>query len=261
MNLWTQWVAWCIALGEQALTSDPLSRWERFHFEFYQSFVEADRWELYLEGFGNTLKVTFFSLILGVFIGIFVAVIRSMYDQQKLGSHNPLLSLLNLFCKLYTTVIRGTPAMVQLLIMSFVILKSSRNNILVASLAFGINSGAYVAEIIRSGIMSVDSGQMEAGRSLGLSYLKTMRFVVIPQAVKNILPALFNEFISLFKETSIVTVIGLRDLTKVATLVQGKTFGGFMPLFGVAFIYLVVVMILTWIQGILERSLRKSDRR
>lgn len=261
MNGFTQWVNWCVSLGEQALTSEPLSSWERFHFEFYQSFVEADRWELYLEGFGNTMKVTFFSLILGVFIGIFVAVIRSMHDQQKLGQRNPVLGLLNFGCKIYTTVIRGTPAMVQLLIMSFVILKSSRNNVLVASLAFGINSGAYVAEIVRGGIMSVDGGQMEAGRSLGMGYLKTMRFIVIPQAVKNILPALFNEFISLFKETSIVTVIGLRDLTKVATLIQGRTFGGFMSLFGVAFIYLLVVMLLTWVQSRLERSLRKSDRR
>lgn len=256
-----QWIEWCVALGNQAITSTPLTSWERFNFEVYQSFVEADRWELYLEGLGNTLKVTFFSLILGVIIGVFVAVIRSMHDQQKTGQKNVVLSILNLACKMYTTIIRGTPAMVQLLIMSFVILKSSRNNVLVASLTFGINSGAYVAEIVRGGIMSVDSGQMEAGRSLGLNYFKTMRFIVIPQAVKNILPALFNEFISLFKETSIVTVIGLRDLTKVATLIQGRTYGGFMSLFGVALIYLLVVMLLTWVQSKLERRLRKSDRR
>lgn len=255
-----QWIEWCINLGNQA-TGTTLSDWERFNFELYQSFIEADRWELYLEGLGNTLKVTMYSLMLGLCLGVMVAVIRSMHDQQKIGQHNPILGLLNFLCKVYTTVIRGTPAMVQLLIMSFVILKSSRDNILVASLTFGINSGAYVAEIVRGGIMSVDSGQMEAGRSLGLSYLKTMRFVVVPQAVKNILPALFNEFISLFKETSIVTVIGLRDLTKVATLIQGRTYGGFMSLFGVALIYLVVVMFLTWVQGQLERRLRKSDRR
>lgn len=259
--MFSQWIDWCEQLGQQAMTQDPLSGWEKFHYDFYQSFIEADRWEMYLEGLGNTLKVTFFSLLLGVCIGVVVAVVRSMHDQQKKGQRNFLLSVLNGICKVYTTVIRGTPVMVQLLIMSFVVLKSSRNNILVASLAFGINSGAYVAEIVRGGIMSVDSGQMEAGRSLGMSYLKTMRFVVVPQAVKNILPALFNEFISLFKETSIVTVIGLRDLTKVATLIQGKTFGGFMTLFGVAFIYLVIVMFLTWIQGRLERRLRQSDRR
>lgn len=256
-----QWIAWCISLGDRALTSVPLTPWERFQFEFYQSFIEADRWELYLEGLGNTLKVTFFSLILGIILGVFVAVIRSIHDQKKTGNKNIMLSILNLLCKTYTTIIRGTPAMVQLLIMSFVILPSSRNLILVASLTFGINSGAYVAEIVRSGIMSVDSGQMEAGRSLGLNYTKTMFFIVIPQAIKNILPALFNEFISLFKETSIVTVIGLRDLTKVATLIQGRTYGGFMSLFGVALIYLTIVVFLTWIQSILERRLRKSDRR
>lgn len=256
-----QWILWCQGLAQQTLSDVPLTAWENFHFDVYQSFFEAERWKLYLEGLGNTLKVTFFALILGTILGIFVAVIRSRHDQQKLGKVSLPLGILNFFCKVYTTVIRGTPAMVQLLIMSFVILKSSRDNVLVASLAFGINSGAYVAEIVRGGIMSVDSGQMEAGRSLGMNYLKTMRFVVIPQAVKNILPALFNEFISLFKETSIVTVIGLRDLTKVATLIQGKTYGGFMPLFGVALIYLVVVMFLTWVQGLLERRLRRSDRR
>lgn len=256
-----RWIAWCVSLGQKAVGTDPLTDWERFHYDFYQAFIEAERWKLYIEGLGNTLKVTFFSLCIGVVLGVIVAVVRSMHDQKKLGQRNIILSFCNFLCKIYTTVLRGTPLMVQLLIMSFVILKSSRDNVLVASLAFGINSGAYVGEIIRSGIMSVDGGQMEAGRSLGLNYLQTMRFVVIPQGIKNILPALGNEFISLFKETSIVTVIGLRDLTKVATLIQGKTYGGFMALFGVAFIYLSIVIVLTWLQGILERRLRRSDRR
>ena len=150
--------------------------------------------------------------------------------------------------------------MVQLLIMTFVIFKSSRNLVGISALAFGINSGAYVAEIVRSGLMSVDRGQMEAGRSLGLSYLQTMGYVIIPQAVKNILPALGNELIALLKETSIVTVIGLRDLTKAAQLVTSKTYGGFMPLFGTALVYLAMVMALSALIGRLERRLRANER-
>ena len=168
---------------------------------------------------------------------------------------------LNGVCQVYTTVIRGTPIMVQLLIMYFVIFASTRNQIGVAMLTFGINSGAYVSEIIRGGIMSVDQGQTEAGRSLGLPYATTMRFIVIPQAVKNILPALGNELITLMKDTSIVTVIGLRDLTKAAQLVQGKTYQAFMPYVGIALIYLAMVMILSALMGLLERRLRASDNR
>lgn len=229
--------------------------------DFYQSFIEADRWKLYLSGLGTTLLVTLGALVLGVVLGVLVAVVRSVHDQQRLGRSNPAIGVLNVLCKLYTTVIRGTPMMVQLLIMGFVVFKSSRNLIGVSILTFGINSGAYVSEIIRGGIMSVDPGQMEAGRSLGMGYATTMRLVVIPQAVKNILPALGNELITLLKETSIVTVIGLRDLTKAAMLVQGKTFQGFMPFLGIAVLYLVMVLVLSWIMGKLERRMRQSDKR
>ena len=228
--------------------------------DFYQSFLEGDRWLLYAKGLGITFQVTLIALVMGVALGVVVALIRTMHDQQR-TARNPLLGLLNALCKVYTTIIRGTPMMVQLLIMNFVIFAGNRNALGVAMLAFGINSGAYVSEIIRGGIMSVDPGQMEAGRSLGLGYIPVMRFVVVPQAVKNILPALGNELITLFKETSIVTVIGLVDLTKVALQIQGRTYQAFMPFIGIALAYLVVVMILTWLLGILERRLRQSDKR
>lgn len=233
----------------------------KFQSDFYQSFIEGDRWLLYLKGLGTTLGVTVMALILGVILGVLIAVVRSMHDQQRVGHRNFFLGFLNLICKLYTTVIRGTPMMVQLLIMYFVIFSNTRNQAMVAMLSFGINSGAYVSEIIRGGIMSVDPGQMEAGRSLGMGYLPVMRYVVVPQAVKNILPALGNELITLLKETSIVTVVGLRDLTKVAMLVQGKTYQAFMPLIGVALVYLALVMLLSWLMGILERRMRASDKR
>ncbi len=184
---------------------------------------------------------------------------RTSHDQQRPGKHNPVLGVLNVICQIYTTVIRGTPIMVQLLIMYFVIFASTRNQIGVAMLTFGVNSGAYVSEIIRGGIMSIDKGQMKAGRSLGLPYATTMRFVVIPQAIKNILPALGNELITLLKDTSIVTVIGLRDLTKAAQLVQGKTYQAFMPYVGIAVLYLAMVMILSGLMGLLERRMRASD--
>jgi His/Glu/Gln/Arg/opine family amino acid ABC transporter permease subunit len=229
--------------------------------DFYQSFVEGDRWLLYLKGLGVTFEITIVALILGVVLGILVAVVRTVHDQQRPGQKHPVLGVINGICKIYTTIIRGTPMMVQLLIMYFVIFAGTRNTLGVAMLAFGINSGAYVAEIIRGGIMSVDVGQMEAGRSLGMGYVPVMREIIIPQAVKNILPALGNELITLFKETSIVTAIGLVDLTKVAMQIQGRTYQALMPFFGIAIMYLVVVMILTWLLGILERRMRKSDRR
>ena len=226
--------------------------------DFSQSFLEGDRWLLYLKGIGVTLQVAAIALVLGIILGILVAVVRTTHDQQRPGRKNPVLGVLNVICQIYTTVIRGTPIMVQLLIMYFVIFASTRNQIAVAMLTFGINSGAYVSEIIRGGIMSIDKGQMEAGRSLGLPYATTMRFVVIPQAVKNILPALGNELITLLKDTSIVTVIGLRDLTKAAQLIQGKTYQAFMPYVGIAVMYLALVMILSGLMGLLERRLRAS---
>lgn len=227
--------------------------------DFIQSFVEGDRWLLYLKGVGVTLEVAAMALVLGIILGVLVAVIRTTHDQQRPGHSNPVLGALNGVCQVYTTVIRGTPIMVQLLIMYFVIFASTRNQIAVAMLTFGVNSGAYVSEIIRGGIMSVDKGQMEAGRSLGLPYVTAMRYIVIPQAVKNILPALGNELITLLKDTSIVTVIGLRDLTKAAQLVQGKTYQAFMPFVGIALVYLALVMILSTLMGLIERRLRASD--
>ena len=233
-----------------------------FQHDFYQSFLKGDRWKLYLSGIGVTLMVAALALVLGVILGVMVAIVRTLHDQQAEGrKRSAVLGVFNGICQVYTTVIRGTPIMVQLLIMYFVIFASTRNQIGVAMLTFGINYGAYVSEIIRGGIMSVDKGQMEAGRSLGLPYAVTMTNVVIPQAIKNILPALGNELITLLKDTSIVTVIGLRDLTKAALLVQGKTYQAFMPFIGIAIVYLGMVMILSWLMGILERRMRQSDRR
>lgn len=232
----------------------------------YQTFLLDDNYQYFVRGIQITLVVTALALILGLVLGVLLAVIRSAHDQQPSGRRkNPLLGVLNWIAKLYITVIRGTPTMVQLLIMWFVVWASARatdgNMIRCAVVTFGINSSAYIAEIVRSGIMSIDPGQMEAGRSLGLGYATTMRCVIIPQAFKNILPALGNEMITLLKETSIVTVIGLKDLTKGAMIVQGKTFQAFIPYFAIAAIYLALVMILSWLMGRLERRLRASDRR
>ena len=228
---------------------------------FYTAFLVGDRWKLYLRGLGTTLEMTVVALIFGMILGLAVAVIRTANDQRRPGQHSLFLSLLNVLCKLYTTVIRGTPMMVQLLIWSFVILKTSRNKVMVGIIALGINSGAYVAEIIRGGLMSVDIGQSEAGRSLGLNYLDTMRYIVIPQAFKNILPSLGNEFIVLFKDTSLVSYVGATELLYYANAVGGKTYEFMFPLYGAALMYLVFCIILTWLQGKLERRLRQSDRR
>ncbi len=228
---------------------------------FTKAFITGDRWKLYLKGLGVTLELTVIALVLGVILGVLVAVVRTAHDQQRPGRRNPLLGLLNVLCKVYTTVIRGTPMMVQLLIWAFVIFASSRNRTLIGAFGIGINSGAYVAEIVRGGLMSVDIGQSEAGRSLGLGYLDTMRFIVIPQAFKNILPALGNEFITLFKDTSLVSAIGGAELIYYAKAVGAKTFDVMYPYLGIACMYLAVVMLLTWLQGKLERRLRQSDRR
>ena len=233
-------------------------------FDFNQSFIEDDRWLYIVKGLRVTITVAICALILGVIIGIIVAVIRSAHDQKRGKKKNfssLVLGILDFLCRIYLTVIRGTPMMVQLLIMYFVIFASTTNTELVAILAFGINSGAYVAEIIRGGIMSIDAGQMEAGRSLGLNYVKTMRFIIVPQAIKNILPALGNEMITLLKDTSLVTVIGLKDMVKGALIIQGRTYQDFMPLVVVAIIYLVLVIILSKILSMFERRMRESDRR
>ena len=201
------------------------------------------------------------ALIFGTFLGLVVAMVRTAHDQQRLGHRNPLLGIMNVLCHIYTTVIRGTPMLVQLYIWTFVILRSERNKVLVGFIGLGVNSGAYVAEIIRGGLMSVDIGQTEAGRSLGLNYFDTMRFIVIPQAFKNILPSLGNEFITLFKDTSLVQAIGGMELLYYAYTQGGKTFDYMPPLIGIALMYLLVVIIFTWVQSRLERRLRQSDRR
>jgi len=241
------------------------SWWDDFVAKFMLDFVEKDRWKFITDGLLITLEVTLFSLLIGMAIGIVIAVIRTSHDQ--IGSKNLkgfsgfILKFLNLFCRLYLTIIRGTPALVQLLFMYFVFLVATNNKILVASISFGINSGAYVAEIMRSGIMSVDKGQMEAGRSLGLGYGVTMTSIIMPQALKNILPALVNEMITLLKETSICGYIGLNELTRGGDIIRGTTFDALLPLTVVAIIYLCIVMFFTWLMGILERRLRESDIR
>ncbi len=231
----------------------------------YQTFILDNNYQYFVRGIGVTLLVTAFALLIGLALGVLVGIIRSAHDQQPEKKKGIVLRVLNGICKVYLTVIRGTPTLVQLLIMWFVIWASARstdeNMIRCAILSFGINSGAYVAEIIRSGIMSIDRGQMEAGRSLGLNYTATMRFVIIPQAFKNVLPALGNELITLLKETSVVTVIGLKDLTKGAMLIQSKTYQAFVPYIAIAVIYLALVLVLSWILGKVERRLRQSDLR
>ena len=230
---------------------------------FIFNFIESDRWKYLWDGLGATLKVTFFALIVGVIIGIVVAIIRSTHDKNikdMKGASKGILKVLDLLARVYLTVIRGTPVVVQLMIMYYVVMVSSTNKILVATLAFGMNSGAYVAEIFRSGIMSIDQGQFEAGRSLGFNFVQTMRYIIIPQAFKNVLPALANEFIVLLKETSVSGYVALHDLTKGGDIIRSRTYDAFMPLIGVAIIYLVMVMFFTYLVGILERRLRNSER-
>ena len=234
-------------------------------YEFYTNFIKDNRWEWIVKGFKNTLIITFFATLIGIAIGVLIAIIRSTYDKnsstlkKKKSPGYYLLSILNAICKIYLTVIRGTPVVLQLLIMYFVIMVSSDNDTVVAIVAFGVNSGAYVAEIFRGGIMSIDKGQFEAGRSLGFNYIQTMIYVVIPQMFKVVLPTLCNEFIVLLKETSIAGYVGIVDLTKAGDLIRGRTFSAFMPLVAVAIIYLVIVMLFTWLVGKLERRLRNSD--
>ena len=228
---------------------------EKFGHDFYINFIKDDRYTWLLDGLKNTMIITVFALLIGICIGFLVAIIRSSHDKS--GNFK----IANSICRVYLTVIRGTPTVIQLLIMNFVVFGSvSVNEILVGSLAFGINSGAYVAEIVRSGIMSIDQGQTEAGRSLGLNFTQTMRLIIIPQAFKNVLHALVNEFIVLIKETSIIGYIGMMDLTKGAMLIQSRTYNAFMPLLAAAAIYLIVVMVLTFFMNKLERRLRTSER-
>ncbi|MCI8726157.1 MAG: amino acid ABC transporter permease [Hungatella sp.] len=227
---------------------------DNFKSAFYQNFIQDDRWRYIVDGLGNTLKITLFAVIIGIALGFLVAVIRSTYE--KTGG----LKVLNALCKIYLTVIRGTPVLIQLLIIYFVVFGSVKiDKVFVAVMAFGINSGAYVAEIFRSGIMSIDNGQFEAGRSLGFNYRQTMIYIVMPQAFKNVLPALCNEFIVLLKETSVAGYIAIQDLTKGADIIRSRTYSAFMPLIAAAVIYLVMVMIFTYFVQKLERRLRSSD--
>lgn len=226
-----------------------------FSAKFYANFIEDDRWLSLVSGLKVTIIVTLEALLLGVIIGFIVAIIRSYHD--KTGK----LRILDVLCRIYLTVIRGTPTMIQILIMYLVVFgSSSMDSIIIGGIAFGINSGAYVAEIVRSGIMSIPEGQTEAGRSLGLNYAQTMRLIIVPQAFKNVLPALVNEMIVLIKETAIIGYIGEQDLTKAAMVIQSRTFDAFMPLLAAAVIYLALVMLLTFFMNKLERRLRSNER-
>lgn len=226
---------------------------ESFANSFYLNFIKEERWRYITDGLVVTLKITFFAVLIGILLGFIVAVIRSVYDKTRK------LKILNAICNVYLTVIRGTPVVVQLLIIYFVIFGSVKiDKVLAAVIAFGINSGAYVAEIIRSGIMSVDDGQLEAGRSLGFNYGQTMIYIILPQALKNVLPALANEFIVLLKETSVAGYIALQDLTKGGDVIRSRTYAA-LPLLTVALIYLLMVMIFNSLVKRLERRLRNSE--
>ena len=235
--------------------------WQDAYMKFYRAWFEADRWKQYFEGLATTVQVTVIALIIGVILGVVVAMIRTAHDQQRLGRRNPFLGVVNFLCKIYVTIIRGTPMMVQLLIMGLVIFASNRNKTMIGALSLGINSGAYVAEIIRGGLMSLDPGQNEAGRSLGLGYFDTMRFIVIPQAFKAVLPALGNEFITLLKDTSLISVIGGKEIVYFAQAIITRTYETMYPYLITAVMYLIMVLIFTWLQSKLERRLRQSDRR
>lgn len=227
---------------------------DEFKRKFVQNFIDDHRYRYLFNGLKVTLQIAVFAVILGIVLGFIIAVIRSTHD--KTGK----LKILNFFAKVYLTVIRGTPVLVQLMISYYVIFTAPDvSKVFVAVIAFGINSGAYVAEIVRSGIMSIDNGQFEAGRSLGFNYVQTMIYIILPQAFKNVLPALSNEFIVLLKETSVAGYIGIEDLTKGGDIIRSRTFEALFPLIAVAIIYLVIVMILTFLVSRLERRLRNSD--
>ena len=247
--------------------TDTLKEWFAVIADkFVRCFIEGEYWKWLVKGFENSLIITFFAVIGGFIFGVVLATVRSSYDKNELslklrgGAGYFILKVLNSIAKIYITVIRGVPVVVQLMIWYFVILVSTKNPIVVASVAFGCNSAAYVAEIFRGGIMSIDNGQFEAGRSTGFSYIQTMIYIVIPQVIKSVLPALLNEFIALLKETSIAGYVGIMDLTKAGDLIRGRTFEAFMPLFAVGLIYLLTVIILSNVFGSIERRLRKNER-
>lgn len=235
-----------------------------FKERFFLNFIKDARWHYLADGLLVTLEVTFFAVLIGIVLGVIVAAVRSTHDKliDKTRSKftKLVLKLFNTIANIYLTVIRGTPVTVQLMIAYYIIFVTSNNKILVAVLAFGFNSGAYVAEIVRSGIMSIDEGQTEAGRSLGFNYVQTMFHIVLPQAFKNVLPALANEFIVLLKETSVSGYVALQDLTRGGDIIRGRTYDAFFPLLAVAGIYLIMVIGFTKLVALLERRLRKSER-
>jgi len=232
--------------------------------QFILNFINDDRWRFLLSGLGVTLRITFFALILGVVIGVVIAIVRSTYDKNvatmRRGPGFYILSFFNAICRVYLTIIRGTPVVVQLMIFYMIILVSVRDGVTIGIIAFGINAGAYIAEIFRSGIMSIDIGQFEAGRSLGLNYVQTMWYIIIPQAFKNILPTLANEFIVLLKETAVVGYLAVQDITKAGHIIGGRTYSWLMPLLAVALVYLALVMLFTRLVTKLERRLRANER-
>jgi len=228
-----------------------LDRWLN---RLYQTFIVADRWKTLVGGLEKTLIITVGALIIGVIIGTIIAIIKVFAVGNKK------LKFLDIICNIYLTVIRGTPVVVQLLISFFIIFVSAKDGTGVAIITFGINSGAYVAEVIRSGIMAIDGGQMEAGRSLGLSKIQTMKEIILPQAFKNVLPAIGNEMIALLKETSVAGYVAVQDLTKAANQIKNTTYDQINPILLIAIVYLVIVMILTKLLSIMERRLRKSDK-
>ena len=232
--------------------------------DFILCFIEEERWRYLVSGLGNTLRITSLAVLMGIAIGIVVAIIRASYDKngaEMHGASKVLLTIANAVSHVYLAVIRGTPVVVQLMIMYYIIFASSRNGVAVATLAFGINSGAYVAEIFRSGIMAINEGQFEAGRALGFSYVETMRHIIMPQAFKNVLPALANEFIVLLKETSVAGYVTVRDLTMGGDIIRSVTYSPFLPLLAVAAIYLAMVLFFTWLVGKLEKKLRSTEKR
>ena len=236
--------------------NDEMQAWfEKASQLFQLAFVSGDRWKLYISGLGVTLEIAFFAAVLGLIIGTIVALMKLSTNRK--GKKTVWAWIANA----YIDVIRGTPSVLQLLIMWFIIMKSCKNGVLVAVLSFGINSGAYVAEIVRAGILAVDKGQTEAGRSLGLSKVQTMIYIILPQAIKNVLPPIGNEFIVLLKETAIVGYVSLTDLTRTASQISSRTYEAFMPLIGAAVIYFVIIKILTVLLEQLERRLRRSDNR
>lgn len=227
---------------------------DNFKEKFIQNFIEQERWRYLVNGLKTTLIITFLAVLIGILLGFIIAVIRTTHD--KTGK----LKFLNIIAKIYLAVIRGTPVVVQLLIIWFVVFAYPTASLLVATvITFGLNSAAYVAEIFRSGIMSIDNGQFEAGRSLGFNYIQTMIYIVFPQAFKNVLPALSNEVVVLLKETSVAGYIGVQDLTRGGDIIRSRTYEAFLPLLAVAVIYFTIVTILTWLISKLERRLRNSD--